>query len=189
MPCSIASALDRIMTSADFDIVVISSNFSVVHLPLTTSDGPFEVPTDERLQLLVERMQQGVALLTAAGKRPVVVSTTPRTGKDLGRCLRNVLLYGADEAACDFHLEQERSRTNLLVDNLLTEMSEFVPVVRLSEVICPQGVCDTLVEGVPIYRDSGHLSVRGSRWLGRQGNLMGRITEAADGFYGQENGS
>jgi hypothetical protein len=37
-----------------------------------------------------------------------------------------------------------------------------------SDVMCDQGYCDPVREGMLLYRDSGHLNDDGARWLGQK---------------------
>jgi hypothetical protein len=41
--------------------------------------------------------------------------------------------------------------------------------------ICPVGLCDTLVGDTFMLRDTGHLSIEASRYLGTKFDLVGQV--------------
>nr|WP_245150906.1 SGNH hydrolase domain-containing protein [Pseudomonas fluorescens] len=45
---------------------------------------------------------------------------------------------------------------------LMSAVEKKYSVIRLSDALCDETLCRTIVDGVPMYRDSGHLSYVGS---------------------------
>ncbi len=75
-------------------------------------------------------------------------------------------MLGAPVAACDFAAAVERAR-DAGVDALLSAVAaKGVRVVWLSAALCRQDICPASIDGVFLYRDAGHLSFEGSRWIG-----------------------
>jgi hypothetical protein len=107
-----------------------------------------------------------IAALQATGRKVVVIGPPPSVGDDNVKCMERVLsdkfvlgdnrdcevAYGAYEAG------------NRSVAELLDYVGQTygVQVIETSRALCSDGFCRTVIDGVPIYRDSGHLSYRGS---------------------------
>ncbi|MNJ73198.1 hypothetical protein D3C77_699600 [compost metagenome] len=55
-------------------------------------------------------------------------------------------------------------RANKKMNDLMkyAETALGAKVVYLSDVLCDEKACKTIIDGVPIYRDNGHLSITGS---------------------------
>ena len=58
---------------------------------------------------------------------------------------------------------------------LLKSIEATVPIIWLDKFLCSGDVCGVIVDGIPIYRDDGHLSKSGSAYLGRKYDIMGQI--------------
>ncbi|MNJ75924.1 hypothetical protein D3C81_1586920 [compost metagenome] len=56
----------------------------------------------------------------------------------------------------------ERNHKNVIDLMKYAEHSLGAKVVYLSDFLCDEKSCKTFMDGVPIYRDSGHLSTVGS---------------------------
>jgi hypothetical protein len=112
------------------------------------------------------------------GKIPVVIGPTPQTGEDIGRCLVVAELFNLLEGACDFPFA---ALSSVAMDQrrLLEFIDRIVPVLSLDELICPQGRCVAMPDGIPLYRDKGHLTVQGSAWLGQHTNFLSQVRSAA----------
>ena len=54
-----------------------------------------------------------------------------------------------------------------------------VPVIWLGDYLCDVKNCNILYNGVPIYRDGGHLSYSGSEAIFKGFDLFNKITNAA----------
>jgi peptidoglycan/LPS O-acetylase OafA/YrhL len=106
---------------------------------------------------LVERIRK-------LGKIPVIFTPPPSNGKDLGNCLLRNELRGYSLNNCDFERENIspiKSEITRTLQSILT-----ANVVDLTSLICDREVCSTSLEGVYLFRDTGHLSYEGSTKLG-----------------------
>jgi hypothetical protein len=92
--------------------------------------------------------------LADRGILPVLVRDVPRPPFDLPECLLN----NPDRAsACAFDRAEGLARSGSGHDALAT-MRPDLPVVDLTEAICPGETCGPTVGGVVVWRDSNHLS-------------------------------
>ena len=141
------------------DIVVLSSPFDYLE-----SDY-----TDARKNLL-----KTVDALRRTGKKVVIVSSPPATGKDFGVCFKNITFRNLQQNICDFSKSKYSRRTKNTY-KLLKSIEATVPIIWLDKFLCSGDVCGVIVDGIPIYRDEGHLSKSGSAYLGRKYDIMGQI--------------
>jgi peptidoglycan/LPS O-acetylase OafA/YrhL len=110
------------------------------------------------------------------GITPIVISPTPSSGFNTGRCLETAEYFDEDVHSCDFRLNQASAQQKDVID-LLDQISRLAKIIWLSDGICINGTCRADQDGVFIYRDGGHLSHEGSTLLGREMNWYGLITQ------------
>jgi hypothetical protein len=123
-------------------------------------------------------MNKTLNRIKALGKIPVIFSSTPENGKNIGRCLIKAEQLGKDSSVCDFELEEAKIRQKPVYE-FLEKISNISSVVLLHEGICNEGECKASVNNIIIYRDSGHLSHEGSALIGKRMNFYGLLQAAA----------
>lgn len=146
-------------------IVVLSSNLNILFNSLRRPDGSV-IPEAESMAVVGAALLDTAERIRALGKEVVIVSPTPATGTNIGQCLAAAKLSGGTLLACDFPLADSGS-TNQQAIAFLRDLSGRIPVIDLTELICPDNQCSTHKADVFLFRDQGHLSVEGAEWLGR----------------------
>ncbi len=176
--------LEWLSTQSSIEYVVISSPLKVFSYDMMSAQGVINGESKE--DLVIKKMKETADLITAMGKRPVFISPTPKIGKNIGECLRTAGFLGATEEICDFKVSQYSDQT-ISVYDMVDKISDVMPVIRLEDYLCPNEICDMVINGVFIYRDHEHLTVEGSALLGRQIGLVDLVKSRADLFYQKEN--
>lgn len=111
----------------------------------------------------VASFKQTLRRLAAAGKQVTIIGPTPSNGVDFGKCF---VRHGADFASCDFARASIDGRHGAIVARLKEVAARSgAAFVDLTDAICDGAVCRASVGGTMIYRDAGHLSREGSRYL------------------------
>lgn len=121
-----------------------------------------------------------IQALRQMGRKVILVSPPAAVGPqlDLGLCaerhLQGLLTFMRDaDQSCSFsQAANEHYQRDVLA--LLDEVGRraHVRVVRLDEVTCQFGRCVSVAHGMPIYRDTGHLSRAGASYLGQEMSLL-----------------
>ncbi|MDA9392528.1 hypothetical protein WN73_18510 [Bradyrhizobium sp. CCBAU 45394] len=118
---------------------------------------PSDLATTEKLFFhQIERLK-------SAGKEVVVVEPPPGVDKSNLLCSERaaagkMTYYQCDQSAPLFHASSSG------IEQLMQSASQAgATIVRLADGLCNQVVCHTLIDGVIVYRDSGHLSYDGAR--------------------------
>ena len=158
---------------------------------LLTRDGNNLRERASDMQFAVESIGATILAIQAMGKTVVLFGPPPSVGKDPSECLERkiegkVLLAGV----CSID-SKAAVRFDAAVNEFLDKSAERygVQIVRISDVLCSGDNCITERNGVPVYRDSGHLSYVGSKivfdLLRRAGKLStiesgGRVHAASD---------
>jgi hypothetical protein len=159
------AVLSYILTQANVKLVVLSSAFEGVFEPGARGfDGAQEIAgSAEAVKASLLRLRE---TLERAGRRVMLVSPPALTGGNLGDCLARAYLSDAAPRVCDFsRAAYERSQADVIA--MLKDLqSQGLDVVWLPEATCAGETCAAAPDGVWLYRDAGHLSVEGSRWLG-----------------------
>ncbi|MBF5052780.1 acyltransferase 3 [Alcanivorax venustensis ISO4] len=127
--------------------------------------------------LVLKKMNETASHIRSLGKMPVFVSPPPRTGHDLSQCTTRSQIMGV-ERDCSF-ATNSISEDHKKVMAFLNDEALSVPVIDLSRYFCERDKCKTSSNGIPFYRDKGHLSKPGSSLIGSQFDLFSDIKRAA----------
>ncbi|MCK0171444.1 acyltransferase [Aliiroseovarius sp. S1123] len=165
------SALNWILNQPSIRTVVISSPFDQTLRDLRDRNGNIIADPDVRRDAISNELTSLSTLLASVGKNLIVVSPPPRTGADLGLCFVRNHLMGNAVDTCDFPVEDHHI-FSFASRHLLQVVSQTVRVVWLENFLCEAGTCRVTLDGVPVYRDVGHLSVDGSTKLGATFDLL-----------------
>ena len=105
------------------------------------------------------------------GREVLFVSPTPSNGRDLGKCVFKRNMFGGDVEDCSFR-RTEYSTTTQKALAVSEKIKPHVTTLMLTDLICDDKMCHSSVGGVPIYRDSGHLSYAGAALLGSKSEVL-----------------
>lgn len=177
--------LEWLAAQPDISYVMMSSVLSILGLDLVNVSG--DIRPDNQIDFIFEEVQQTASEIRAMGKYPVFVSPTPRAGGDVGACLTAMTLFGSPDDICDFAVA-DLTKGTLRNQAFVRRLSGIMPIIALEDYICPDGLCDMQIDDVFMYRDTGHLSVEGSAFLGKRINFAALVKARADAFYADENG-
>lgn len=122
-------------------------------------------------------LQYTISEIQALGKKIVVVAPAPKNTEDTGLCLARAKLNGAELSECNFS-----PKVNMLSEatSYLQEASTSAGFFKLQDLVCKPAICEPFVEETFIYRDRGHFSSEGSKYLGEKFDLMGLLVRAAN---------
>ena len=121
-------------------------------------------------------LQYTISQIQALGKRVVVVAPAPKNNEDTGQCLSRAFVNGSPLTDCNFS-----PKVNLLktATGYLEEASTTAGFFRLEDLVCDSKVCQVSAGNTFIYRDKGHFSKEGSKYLGEKFDLMGQLAATA----------
>ena len=119
-------------------------------------------------EFAVENMNNIVKELVQAGKKVILFGPPPASSVDTSACLERVatgkIIFSNSNCSLDSALA---SRSDLPIRKFLAEIGliDGVQIIHLFDTMCDETKCMTQIDGVPLYRDKGHLSVRGSELI------------------------
>ncbi|USI78704.1 acyltransferase family protein [Sphingopyxis sp. USTB-05] len=140
----------------------------------TFSDNQLELLVDGKIVpwkdgLAGQHLVRTIRAVQAAGKIPVIVGPTPIANFNVGACSRrekggHIVLR---RNACAV---TSRDIVTKEIDRELMEIAERTGarILLPSDLFCRQGHCVTQVYGDALYRDQGHMTRAGSRYLAMQ---------------------
>ncbi|WP_244952294.1 acyltransferase family protein [Ruegeria arenilitoris] len=158
--------LDYVTSTDSIDYVIVSSPFYYLFEPggLAAVDGAMD-PAGPQSTVL-RNLEKTLERLVSAGKTPIVVSPPPSNGQNLGYCVVNAELRGADPDLCDYPFADIQPEL-LEVAEMLHQLEGRHKVVWLDRILCDaDGMCRASDGSTAYYRDGRHLSKEGSRELG-----------------------
>jgi len=184
-PCKIVQAeLKQMLASRDHGIkyLLVSSKFSYMaedKYKFTESGQQVQASLAKAVDALREMLQTAIR----HGKKPVLISATPRNGLNTALCLEKIYFYQQDLEKCDMPVDSvARYYKNQVMWAILDGLKDLAPVINLNDYVCDDKVCTSTITGYPLYRDQGHFSNRGSVLLGKQMDLYGLAKRRADAF-------
>ncbi|MBF9153062.1 acyltransferase family protein [Novosphingobium jiangmenense] len=167
------NVMNWLKNNPEVKTVILSSPFvGVTSSPLLFRDGSTWKAGD--IQKVRKELLRTIDRIRSTGARVVIVSPTPVSNRDNGRCLERSAFFGKGGRPCDF-----RRVENTGPERLLRDAEQFVPVYWLYADLCHNGVCQTQDRGVYLFRDSGHFTREGSVQLGIRYNWFRRMSQLA----------
>lgn len=161
-----AGAMQYILDTASIEHVILSSPFGYFYGGKKFLYQGDLIGADHGLA--VQALSDTVARLQRAGKTVVIVSPTPSADFDVGSCLerRNTGAIILGRYDCDIRVDTHiRRQTPVIAGLQEVAKATGVQMLWLSDLLCGTQVCQTERDGIALYRDQGHLSVRGSQML------------------------
>lgn len=122
-----------------------------------------------------DSMRNAIGLIIQTGATPVIIKAVQPMPPGVNECLSQHLkmreLMGSSQvsAACVSTLENPKDVD--WFESLFVNLKRDFPSIRFidpKDVQCEKGVCKTVVNGVPVYRDVGHITDFASRRFGEQ---------------------
>jgi peptidoglycan/LPS O-acetylase OafA/YrhL len=165
------AVLDYLSHQPEIVDVVLASPFRVYLDPawrLATPEGPRAIDA----AFVVERLTATVRAIEALGKRVTIVAPPPENGENIGECLEKATLLDVPVSTCDFSLAVEQTHDADVIALLRAIEAKGITVVWLRDQLCRGDVCPAAEDGVYLYRDGGHLSFEGSRWIGEHTSAL-----------------
>ena len=153
--------IKKVILAASFWQYTIQSN----QMLRKNQDGTFSLNSTS-LDIVKEDLGRTIQALQQAGKEVILIAPPPAIGNQNVSCMERVLakkfVFGNNpKCEVNFHdYLQDNAGVIALTENV--EEKFKIHVIRLSDALCSQQVCQSILDGVPIYRDSVHLSYLGS---------------------------
>lgn len=136
---------------------------------LINKTGDQRSSKDSKIRL-ARALDQGLKIISSSGATPVLIKSTATSPKNPYTCFfEHIKLHQAyDAKQCDFKLAS--SKDSRWLNNLFKQMQAKYPSLILidpKDIQCKQGNCAAAINGIPIYRDAGHISDYASYHLGK----------------------
>jgi len=150
-----------------YDYVVLGGKFASFYgnAYLSLADQAPEAPTPE---LFRESMRETLQMIIAAGSTPVLIKGNPTFKYDVSDCTLNNLRFGLNNG-CSMPRDEFDAYFrdwSQFVEQLQEQFNQLV-VIDPAKVMCDDEWCYSELDGLPLYKDSGHLNYEGSKLIGR----------------------
>lgn len=113
-------------------------------------------------------MVRTISEIIGYGSTPVLIKGSPTFGCDISNCTLNNQRFGL---AKNCHLAREDVQESFrewsqFVEQLQEQFNQLV-VIDPAKVMCDDEWCYSELDGLPLYKDGGHLNYEGSKLIGR----------------------
>ncbi|WP_028388456.1 acyltransferase family protein [Legionella fairfieldensis] len=122
--------------------------------------------TQKRIEKALDKALQ---IIIASGARPVLLKATAFANDNIYECFYTHIKRHQkyDSAQCSFNLEADESQwINDLFSRMKNKYSQLI-IIDPKKVQCPKGHCSADINGIPVFRDPGHLTDYASYQLGK----------------------
>lgn len=161
-----------LVETKEIEYVIMSSPMSILKTRTFSQAGEIAESSD---LLIRDELNKTADFIRQIGKKVVFIAPPPSTGDDLSKCPTYHLTFGSNQNfECKFS-EGDYSQDYKSVKQFLSRQDLKVPVIFLESYVCSNGTCNTYPGNINLYRDSGHLSVSGSTYIGREFNLLSQV--------------
>jgi hypothetical protein len=116
-----------------------------------------------------EAFLRTLAELRQVGRKIVVIVPPPRATFDVARCLERIdeglpVIHASPD--CTIDLAEDRKNNAGVRKFFAKVMAESdATFIDLPAILCDDKKCRTRIDGIALYRDSGHLSHEGARYI------------------------
>jgi peptidoglycan/LPS O-acetylase OafA/YrhL len=123
----------------------------------------------EKSDLLFLNLQKTVSLLAELKINVVIFEMLPKPPNDMSMCVLKSVAFPALNSlgSCTFQLSKNQIDTNHSLATITNNMMGSVQLLALISALCDNNICTTYIDDTPLYRDSSHLNLVGSRALAK----------------------
>ncbi len=140
-----------------YDFVIIGQNWNGYLNGKLIIDNA-SIPAKEYIE---NALDKALAIIVASGSRPVLIKSIALSGNP-HECFFDHIKRRRDYDAkqCDFKLVVEQNKQQWQDDMFLRMKNKYAQLILIDpkKVQCPNGLCKTDINGVPVFRDAGHLT-------------------------------
>lgn len=120
-------------------------------------------------QKISDALERALEKIIASGAQPILLKSISLDGYNPHTCFYNHIKHHQKyfQAQCDFNL---KTRGYAWQESLFSQMTKKYPqliIISPELVQCPNGLCKAEFNGIPIYKDAGHIYDHGSYHLGK----------------------
>lgn len=141
--------------------IVIFSQFSNGNVDRPDIDQPFNAPPYESppVEVWSAGLKKSLVAIRGAADQVIVLRDTPDPPFDVGACLGRAAWHGAPSSRCGFTRSLGNSAVLGRVERQVVEQAGG-SFIDLTDAFCGETVCDPVINGVVVYRDTNHMSAR-----------------------------
>jgi peptidoglycan/LPS O-acetylase OafA/YrhL len=164
-----ASDYYDIIQSHKFKYVILGENWVYYAFPAIVNNVGDAQSQELGKQRLEVSLRKAMDIITSTGATPIVIKSAATMPEDFQECFYQHFKLRRKSSEVPCALSSQKSGTEIWYDHMFERLKASYPSLVLIDprnVQCTLGNCMTTYEGVPIYRDTGHLSDYGAYQLG-----------------------
>lgn len=151
----------RMIRQNHYDYVIIGqvwSNYVSAHIINRLGDEYSAKLTKKRLATALDR---ALEIIVSSGAKPVLIKSTAQAQKNLHDCFfKHIKLrqnYNSEQCRFTLTLSDNEIWLNHLFDRMQRKYPQLV-IMDPKKVQCQDNVCNSDLNGIPVYRDEGHIT-------------------------------
>lgn len=159
----------RMIQENHYDYVIIGQvweNYVSAHIINQRGDDYSAELTKKRL---ADALDRALGVIISSGAKPVLIESTAVTHGNLHQCFfKHIKLrqsYNSEECRFTLTSSDNEAWLNQLFDNMRRKYPQLI-IIDPKQVQCRDNVCYSDLNGIPVYRDEGHITDYASYQLG-----------------------
>jgi len=160
----------RQIQTRHYDYVIIGQNWTnylTDNIINSLGDKRSLTLTKNRLKTA---LKQALNMIVRTGARPVLIKSTAAVSENFHDCffkhIKRRQPYQSEQCSFKLKLSDEEQWLNKLFAAMQTKYPQLL-VIDPKRVQCPHNICKADINGVPVYRDVGHITDYASYQLGQ----------------------
>jgi peptidoglycan/LPS O-acetylase OafA/YrhL len=147
----------------------IANNNSIKNVVIGSRFSLIELKKDSEIIDLAHKFYREFESFIEIVDRPINVilfPPPPTPSFDPSKCINSSLMRGLNPLKCDYKADE--------ISELYAQQKLFITTVNdlgiasypLEDIMCPKGICKTIIGTLRIYRDNGHIRNQASKYFG-----------------------
>lgn len=146
--------------SNHYNYVIIGENWYAYLVPSIIGQLNDERSIELSQQRIEQALDKGLQLIIDSGAKPVLIKSIASVHGNLHECFFEHIKYHSQykPELCEFKLTPEdQGWFDDLFTRMKTKYSQLI-IIDPQKVLCPKGRCKVDIDGVPVFKDEGHIT-------------------------------
>ncbi|WP_165743743.1 acyltransferase family protein [Pseudoalteromonas sp. Z9A6] len=157
--------LTSLLNESKYPTVILGGAF----LKSMEFDYQYVNDSGERVNNMSIALKSTVDFIMAKGLKLFIIDDNPYYNERIQYCELNNSRFNLD-VNCNLDIQEyieQSSNWHKLLNDLQSTYSNL-EVINPNEIICDSKHCHSMIDGIPLYKDNGHLNQMGSRLIGKK---------------------
>ena len=158
----------ELVKSGNYDFVVLGASWPNLNSTMVYDDELKQITERSRVkEILSSRIIGTAELISKQGLSLIIIKDVPYLENVKFNCAIKEHLYSKGKS-CNVPRNENTLLEEVIAKLRKNKQIKSLRVISPKELVCQEGMCKTVIDGIPLYRDEDHLNDKGSRVLAKK---------------------